>query len=63
MGSNRKKAGEASGPVVVVVTAGPASHTDQMQRGMMAGAGVRLRARREILQQIAPQMRSANTIC
>jgi hypothetical protein len=60
MGSTRKNSGEARGPVVVVVATASVAHADPMQRGKMAGAGVRLRARREILQQIAPQYRSAD---
>ncbi|MBV9259138.1 MAG: hypothetical protein JO215_14080 [Ktedonobacteraceae bacterium] len=60
MGSKRKNSGEASGLIVVVVAMESIAHTDQMQRGMMAGAGLRLQARREILQQVAPQYHTAD---
>jgi hypothetical protein len=59
MGSTRKNSGEASRPVVVVVSAPSVANTDQMQRGMMAGAGLRLQARRQVLHQLAPQYRHA----
>lgn len=64
MGSKRKKPGEAHDPVVVA-SAGAATrsvaHPGGVQRGTMGGRALRLPARREVLQQAAPQYRSASS--
>ena len=60
MGPMRKISREANGPVVVVI-ATAVSHPGQHQREMMVGVGVRLQARRELLQQMLPQYRAASS--
>jgi hypothetical protein len=49
--------GEAHEAVVVVST----SNTERLGRGTMGGVGLRLRARRELLQQTGPQYRTASS--
>ncbi len=56
MPEKRKASGEAHGAVVVAVST---SHAERLQRGTMGGVGLRLRARRELLQQMGPQYRMA----
>ena len=58
MRSKRKNAREANGPVVVVIST-PVAHTGQFQRETMMEVGLRLQARRQLLQQMAPQYRGA----
>jgi hypothetical protein len=59
MRSQRKISGEAREPVVVVAVTASVSHPRQHQRGTMGGMGLWLQARRDVLQQLAPQYQSA----
>ena len=59
MSRKRKILGEAREPVVVVIST-VVSQRGEHQRGMMAGVGVRLQARRELLHQMVPQYRTAS---
>lgn len=61
MASKRKISGEASESVVVAVATVSVTRTDQRQRGMMVGMRLRLQARRQVLQQLAPQYRGASS--
>jgi len=60
MGTKRKISGEANGPIVVVLPTMTVSRTEPFQRGMMEGVGLRLKARRALLQQMIPQYRAAS---
>ena len=62
MRTKRKISGEANGPVVVVLPTMAVSCTEPLQRGTMEGVGLRLKARRALLQQMIPQYRACITV-